>query len=186
MNMRKILFIFPLTLAIAAACVGQTSPVVSPAPMQQKGNNMFTIKSSVFENEGNIPDKYTCKGQSVNPPLEISGVPEGAKSLALILHDPDAPLAGGFTHWVMYNIDPKTSDIAENSVPAGAVQGNNGAGKPSYTGPCPPSGTHRYYFYVYALDTVLQFQAPPNKAELEQAMQGHILEQGELMGKFSK
>ena len=120
----------------------------------------------------------------MNPPLHFDQVQAEVKSLALIADDPDAP-GGTFVHWLVWNIDPKTTDIAENSVPPNAVQGKNGFGKTGYGGPCPPSGTHRYYFRVYALD-VAQVQGGSTRADLDRAMQGHIIGQGELMGRYSK
>src|SRR6185369_17804702 len=99
--------------------------------------------SSTFSQGGNIPDKYSCKGQNVSPPLFFRNVPMKTKSLTLILHDPDAPMVGGFTHWVLFNIPAHTTEIQENKLPQDSVLGNNGGGKSGYTGPCPPSGIHR-------------------------------------------
>jgi Raf kinase inhibitor-like YbhB/YbcL family protein len=112
-------------------------------------------------------------------------VPPNAKSLVLIVDDPDAPM-GTFTHWLLWNIDPKIKEIKENSVPADAIIGTNDFGKTAYGGPCPPSGVHRYYFKVYALNTVLDLPAGANRSQLEKAIEGYILDYGELMGKFSK
>lgn len=145
---------------------------------------MLVITSSAFANGQPIPQKYSAFGENVNPELSIVNIPEGAKSLALIMHDPDAPMPGGFTHWVVYNIEPQDTTFAENSTPPG-TQGLNDAGKASYTGPRPPSGTHHYHFTVYALDIELQFDSPPHKTELESAMQGHILQQADLVGLFA-
>jgi len=114
----------------------------------------FQITSPVFENNGFIPKKYTCDGVDINPQLLIANVPSETKSLALIVDDPDAP-AGTWVHWVVWNISPQTHEIKENSVPNGANQGLNDFRKRSYGGPCPPSGTHRYFFKLYALDTIL-------------------------------
>jgi Raf kinase inhibitor-like YbhB/YbcL family protein len=146
---------------------------------------MIKIKSPVFNQEEMIPEKYTCNGEDFNPPLLIENVPEEAKSLVLIVDDPDAPM-GTFTHWLVWNIDPKIKEIKENSVPEGAVLGTNDFGKTAYGGPCPPFGTHRYYFKVYALDTVLDLPKGSNRLQLEKAMMGNVLDSGELMGKFSK
>lgn len=143
------------------------------------------ITSSAFANNQMIPSKYTCDGGNVNPSLEISDVPKSAKSLALIMDDPDAP-AGIWVHWTLWNIDPKTSEIAEHSVPPGAAQGVTSFGKPGYGGPCPPSGTHRYFFKLYALDLRLDLSEAASKAELEGAMREHILEQSELTGLYSR
>jgi Raf kinase inhibitor-like YbhB/YbcL family protein len=143
----------------------------------------LTITSAGFNSNGMIPSKYSCEGEEVSPPLSVHGIPAGAKSLALILHDPDAPVKGGFTHWVVWNIDIK-GDIPENF--KGADQGLNGAKKPGYKGMCPPSGTHHYHFMVYALDTRLSISKNTDKAGLESAMHGHILAEGELVGLYAK
>lgn len=141
--------------------------------------------TSVFDEGEKISVKYTCDGDNLNPELKFSGVPAGAKSLALIVDDPDAP-SGVFTHWLVWNIKPDTAAIDENSVPAGAVLGKNDAGSNRYLGPCPPSGTHHYRFKIYALDTVLDLAGSAEKADLEKAMDGHILDQGLLTGVYSK
>lgn len=145
----------------------------------------FRISSTVFENNGGIPVKFTCDGMDINPPLVIHGVPAGAKSLALIVDDPDAP-RGMWVHWVVWNIDPKTTEIREDSVPKGGVQGMNDFRKKDYGGPCPPSGTHRYYFKLYALDTQLNLGVNSEKADLEKAMQGHIISQAQIMGTYKR
>ncbi len=142
------------------------------------------LTSSAFENEGRIPDKYTCKGEDISPPLEIEGIPEGAKSLVLIIDDPDAPM-GNWDHWIVWNI-PLVSKIEENSVPQGAVQGINDFRKHDYGGPCPPSGTHRYMFKLYALDIILDLDEDSRKMDVENAMEGHVLAQTKLIGLYSK
>ena len=150
---------------------------------QIQTKNMIKITSLAFSQNGIIPQKYTCKGENINPPLKIEGVPESIKSLVLIVDEPDAPKET-FTHWIVLNIDPKTTEINENSVPG--TEGINDFKKGSYGGPCPPSGTHRYFFKLYALDTTLEFKKAPSKSELEFAMQGHIIDQAQLIGLFSK
>ena len=140
------------------------------------------ITSPAFEEGASIPRKFTCKGGNMNPELLIQHVPGGAKSLALILHDPDAPAEGGFTHWVVWNIKPGTTLIKEESVPPGASEGRNDTGENAYFGPCPPSGTHRYYFHLYALDAELDLPDETDGNALKRAMEGHIIEQAELMG----
>lgn len=140
---------------------------------------------SVFEQGANIPIRYTCDGEDINPTLEISDIPENAKSLVLIVDDPDAP-GKTWVHWVLWNIDAGTTKIEENSVPSGAIQGVNDFGKTSYGGPCPPSGTHRYFFKLYALDTTLNLDSSAGKAEVVEAMEGHVVAQGELMGRYSR
>jgi hypothetical protein len=143
----------------------------------------LTVTSTSFSNNGNIPKKYTCQGEQVSPPLKITGIPSGAKTLALILHDPDAEMPGGFTHWVVWNI-PANGNMPENF--KGADQGWNGAKKTGYIGMCPPTGVHHYHFMVYALDTRLTLDKNTDKAGLEKAMTGHILGKGELIGLYEK
>lgn len=142
----------------------------------------LSVSSSAFENNKLIPAKYTCDGANVNPPLTIEGVPDGAKSLVLIVDDPDAPM-GTFDHWVVWNIPP-TSKIEENAVPG--TEGVNDFRKRSYGGPCPPYGTHRYFFKVYALDTKLDLSPNSRKKDVEKAMQGHVLAKGELIGLYRR
>jgi hypothetical protein len=144
------------------------------------------ITSTAFGNNANIPAIYTCDGKNISPPLKFSDVPAETKSLVLILHDPDAPVSGGFTHWVIFNIDPSTKEIMENSVPTNAVQGQNSAGQSKYTGPCPPSGTHHYEFRFYALDEVLTLDASAKKVDVEKATAGHIIEQTTLIGLYQR
>jgi Raf kinase inhibitor-like YbhB/YbcL family protein len=140
-----------------------------------------SLTSPVFTNQGDIPVKYSCEGEGVNPPLVIGEVPKGTKTLALLVDDPDAPKKT-FDHWVVYNISP-TNAIRENSKPG--TEGKNGKGQIGYTGPCPPSGQHHYYFTVYALDTRLDLKAP-TKDEVIKAMDGHILGSGVLIGLYQK
>nr|MDO8132980.1 YbhB/YbcL family Raf kinase inhibitor-like protein [Candidatus Njordarchaeum guaymaensis] len=140
------------------------------------------MTSPAFENKGSIPSKYTCDGRDVNPPLKIEDIPKETQSLVLIVDDPDAP-AGTFDHWIVWNIPP-TERIEENSVPG--TEGLNDLRKHSYGGPCPPSGTHRYFFKVYALDTKLSLNPNSRKRDLEKAMTGHILAKGELIGLYRR
>ena len=142
----------------------------------------LTVKSPAFEKNKLIPSKYTCDGEEVSPPLIVEGIPEKTKSLALIMEDPDAP-AGLFIHWLVWNIPP-TNEIQENSVPG--TEGLNTNKKNSYHGPCPPGGTHRYYFKVYALGTHLNLGTFSDKEVLENAMQNHILAYGELIGLYRR
>lgn len=143
------------------------------------------ITSSAFTNNQKIPTKYTCDGEGINPPLQFSDIPENSKSLALICNDPDAP-SGSFVHWLIFNISPKTNQIGENSPPEEAIQGLTSLGRPGYVGPCPPSGTHRYIFSLYALDIMLEREANTDKSQLEQAMNDHIVEKKELTGLYSR
>lgn len=144
----------------------------------------ISVTTPAFQAGGDIPAKFTCNGANVNPDLKINGAPNEAKSLVLIVDDPDAP-HGLFTHWIVWNIDPKTANIGENSAPVGGIQGTNDFGKRNYGGPCPPSGTHRYFFKIFALDTKLDLKPSARRAELDAAMHGHTLAQGELMGRYS-
>jgi hypothetical protein len=143
------------------------------------------ITSTAFQNNGTIPRQYTCDGQDINPPLVIEDCPKGTKSIALICDDPDAPV-GIWVHWVIWNIFPDVKEIKENIVPTGAIVGVNDFRQNRYGGPCPPSGTHRYFFKVYALDTMLGISPNSTKADLEKAMKGHILGQGELIGLYKR
>ena len=146
---------------------------------------MITITSSAFAEGGMIPKQYTCDGADVNPPLAISGVPDAAQSLALIVDDPDAP-RGTWNHWLAWNIDPKTKEIKENSAPANAIQGTTDFGTARYGGPCPPSGTHRYYFKIFALAKALNLPSSAKRSDLDKALQGYVIAQGSLMGKYSR
>ena len=145
----------------------------------------FMLSSTAFQNNGSIPSKYTCDGSDINPPLVIENVPAGAKSLALIVDDPDAPM-GTWVHWLVWNISPHTTGIKENDVPKGALSGLNDFKKQSYGGPCPPSGTHRYFFKLYALDSILSLSSGAKKADLEKAMKGHIISQSQIIGLYKR
>ena len=145
----------------------------------------FQITSPVFENNGFIPKKYTCDGADINPLLLIANVPAGTKSLSLIVDDPDAP-AGTWVHWVIWNIDPQTREIKEHSVPNGANQGLNDFRKHNYGGPCPPSGTHRYFFKLYALDAILTLDFNATKADVEKAMVEHIIAETRIVGLYKR
>src|SRR5262249_6574786 len=148
------------------------------------GAGRMKITSSAFQHGGNIPSKFTCDGGNTSPPLEVAGVPSGAKTLVLIADDPDAP-SGLFTHWLVWNIPSQTNSIAEGSAPKG-VHGTNDFGKSGYGAPCPPSGTHRYYFRVFALDRELDLRSGAKRSELDAAMKGHVIAQGELVGRYAK
>ena len=162
--------------ALAIALVALASLAAGGAKMK--------ITSSAFQEGGNIPSKFTCDGGDRSPPLQIAEIPSSAKSLALIVDDPDAP-SGLFTHWIVWNISPQTNGIAEGSAPKG-VQGTSDFGKSGYGGPCPPSGTHRYYFKVFALDRELNLPSGTKRNQLDAAIKGHVVAQGELMGRYSR
>jgi len=142
------------------------------------GDGEMDISSPAFKHNQTIPNKYTCHGKNINPPLTISYIPERTKSLVLIIDDPDAP-SGDWVHWVVYNI-PVTKRIAEGSVPG--LQGMNDFRKQNYGGPCPPSGVHHYFHKVYALDTMLDLKGFVNKQTVLRAAQGHILAKAVLVG----
>ena len=181
--------------ACAAACTflllgfGIVSEV--NADSTKKGKKMtMQLTSPAFKHADMIPDRYTCKGEDISPALQWSGAPEGTRSFALVCDDPDAPM-GIWVHWVVYNLPADCKGLPEN-VPAknplsqGGIQGTNSWGRIGYGGPCPPSGTHRYFFRLYALDTVLDLKEGATKSQLHQAMKGHILDECELMGRYAK
>jgi Raf kinase inhibitor-like YbhB/YbcL family protein len=160
-------------------------PVSGAFGKEMRKMDGLKIASPAFAHEGSIPARYTCDGADASPPLTIEGVPAGARALALIVDDPDAP-AGTWVHWVVWNIPPETREIGEHAVPAGAAQGRNDWGRNSYGGPCPPSGSHRYFFKLYALDAPLALGAATTKRELERAMKGHIIGQAETVGVYAR
>ena len=146
------------------------------------GPKTLSITSTAFIANGNIPIQFTCEGKSINPPLTIANIPDGAKSMAIIVEDPDAQ-KGTFDHWVIWNITP-TPVIEENSIPG--TEGKNGENTIGYKGPCPPDGRHHYFFKVYALDKMLDLKKGADKNSLIKAMKGHILAHGELIGLYEK
>ena len=148
------------------------------------------VKSSAFKEGEMIPKKYTCDGEDISPPLSWEGVPDGTKSIAIICDDPDAPM-GTWVHWVLFNLPPGTNTLSEAVPPEavlenGARHGINDFRKLGYGGPCPPGGTHRYYFKIYALDIVLGLQSGASKADLLKAMEGHVLSEGQIMGRYKR
>jgi Raf kinase inhibitor-like YbhB/YbcL family protein len=173
-----------LTLTLAAPAWAQKGA----APMS------LSISSTSFSNNGEIPSQYTCEGKDVSPALAFAGVPAGAKSLALIVDDPDAPDPAApkmtWVHWVLYNLPPDAKGLPEavtqKDLPAGTKSGENDFKKTSYGGPCPPIGRHRYFFKLYALDAQLPDLGNATKAKLEKAMQGHVLAKAELVGTYQK
>lgn len=143
------------------------------------------LSSSAFENGGAIPSQYTCDGGDAIPSLSISDVHPGTKSLVLIVDDPDAP-NGTWVHWVMWNISPLVTQISERNLPKGSIEGLTSFGRKGYGGPCPPSGTHRYFFKLYALDTVLNIPLTSEAEDLEEAMKGHIIGDAKIMGTYER
>lgn len=154
----------------------------------------MVLKSSAFQHNAEIPTKYTCEGQDISPPLEWGDVPANAKSLVLIVDDPDAPDPAAprmtWVHWVLYNIPPAAKGLPEavtaQALPQGTKEGLNDWKRTGWGGPCPPIGRHRYFFKLYALDTVLPDMGPATKAKLEQAMKGHVIGYAELIGTYQK
>ena len=142
------------------------------------------LTSQAFKDGRKIPDQYTKYGANHVPPLHFDNVPERARSLALVVDDPDAP-SGTFNHWVLFNMDPKVRDIKEDRVPVMAMQGRNDFGEVEYDGPHPPSGEHRYFFKAFALDTMLPLTRGCKPQDLEREMKGHVLDSATLMGKFA-
>jgi len=167
-----------------AIIAGAFAIAVATTALFAAGGAKMKITSSAFQEGGDIPSKFSREGGNVNPPLRIEGTPENAKSLVLIVDDPDAPV-GLFTHWLVWNIDPKTTEIPEKSLPKGAVQGTNDYPNLGYGGPQPPSGTHRYYFKIFALDQTLDLRSGAKRQELDKAMNGHIIAQGQSMGRYT-
>jgi len=145
----------------------------------------LTITSPAFEDRGTIPSNYTCDGVDQNPPLAFDGIPHDAKSLALIVEDPDS-IGKTWIHWILFNINPATTFISEKGVPARTTQGVNDFGKSGYGGPCPANGTHRYHFKLFALDIILEKTEDVTREEIGKAMEGHILEQAELVGLYTR
>jgi Raf kinase inhibitor-like YbhB/YbcL family protein len=160
-------------------------------PTMEGGDSMaLMLKSTAFVAGESIPYKYTCDGADVSPPLEWSNIPRDTASFALVADDPDAP-GGTWVHWVLYNIPSEKRSLSEAlqaqaEFPDGSKHGKNSAGRLGYNGPCPPSGNHRYFFKLYALDNVLNLGPGASKEQLLSAMKGHILEQAELMGKYKR
>jgi Raf kinase inhibitor-like YbhB/YbcL family protein len=152
----------------------------------------LTLSSSAFAHNDAIPRRYTCDGEDISPPLAWAGLPKGAQSLVLIVDDPDAPDPKApkmrWVHWVLYNIPPDTTGLPEGvkQLPKGAREGLNDWKRTGYGGPCPPIGRHRYFHRLYALDRVLPDLGKPTRAQVEKAMQGHILEQAELVGTYQR
>lgn len=184
---RGIFFLF-VSLVFLCFLKGTTDGVSAIA--SGGANLAITITSSVFTNGGMIPRDYTCDGKNLSPPLAWADVPEGTKSLAIICDDPDAPV-GTWVHWVMYNIPATINKLPQSVPPAkvlenGAKHGINDFRKFGYGGPCPPGGTHRYYFKLYALDIELTQEPGLTKAELLKAMKNHILAEGQFMGRYKR
>ncbi|MGM0366475.1 MAG: YbhB/YbcL family Raf kinase inhibitor-like protein [Actinomycetota bacterium] len=186
MHKLKIFFtggsIISVLLLLLAACDIEANKEIE---RKDREGPAMEIISTAFSHNENIPARYTCDGQDINPPLEFSNIPEGTRSLALIADDPDAP-AKTWVHWVVWNISPDATGIPEDSKPGEAVEGITDFKKPGYGGPCPPSGTHRYFFKLFALDTELDLDPSGGAGDLAKAMEGHIIESAELIGLYSR
>jgi len=182
-----------LTLLMLMGCATQPkvsgqNPASNSTPPTTGGSIKLT--SAAFKEGESIPHQYTCDGVNVSPPLEWGGVPKSAKTVAMIADDPDAP-SGTWVHWIVYNLPAENIGMVENlpageNLKAGGLQGKNDFGNIGYGGPCPPSGTHRYFFKIYALDGELPLKAGATKPEVEKAMEGHIVAQGQLMGTYRR
>jgi Raf kinase inhibitor-like YbhB/YbcL family protein len=182
---RSCLFIGVLVLILTVL------PLMESQAAKKGGKKKMIITSSAFKEGGTIPAKYTCDAEDISPPLVWEKIPAGTKSLALICDDPDA-VVGTWVHWVAYNIPPDEGKLDENikkgekSFPNGMIQGSNDWPRIGYGGPCPPSGTHRYFFKFYALDTALDLKPGATKAQLLKAMKGRALAEGQLMGRYKR
>jgi Raf kinase inhibitor-like YbhB/YbcL family protein len=175
---------FILVLLIIGGVVSTIYWLTRERPLNKVSSGLtLQLTSPVFANNSKYPETFTCDGKNINPPLTISGVPADTQSLALVLDDPDAT-NGTFTHWVVYNIPHTTRQINQNSLP-GIVTGNS-AGTKTYIGPCPPSGEHRYTFKLYAINKQLLAGSVNNKQQLEAAIKGKIIDDAELVGRYTK
>ena len=182
-----------LSLSCLCSCqqkVSQNNANTTAAPSPEASVEKINLTSSAFVEGGAIPAQYTCDGANISPPLAWSNLPSNTKAIALVVDDPDAPLKT-WVHWVVYDLPPTTTQLPENvkggdTLPGGGKQGTNDFRKVNYGGPCPPSGTHRYYFKLYALDTETSLKVGANQDDLLNAMDGHILARGELMGTYKR
>lgn len=178
----------------AASLLAALAAALAVSSQAEEAIMKLNMTSTAFRDQGPIPRQYTCEGSDMSPPLAWSGVPAAAKSLVLIVDDPDAPdpaaPAMTWVHWVLYNIPPSAVGLPEavtvSALPAGTLQGKNDWRRTGYGGPCPPIGRHRYFHKLYALDTVLPDLKAPTKAALEKAMRGHVIAQTELVGTYQK
>ncbi len=187
--MNKLLLVVLIIVVILLGGFWSWQHQIKPDSQKQKQNNITSttmqITSPAFTDQQSIPNKFTCDGDNINPPLEFKDMPAAAKSLALIVDDPDAPV-GTWTHWTLWNIGPTTHVLSENSVPEGAIQGKTSSGQNVFGGPCPPTGTHHYFFKLYALDNKLDLPSYSTVDKLTEAMQGHIIEEAQLVGLYSR
>ena len=191
--MRKRISAFTIFASlILCGCASSPKSLPTATPPAQSADNKtgFKLTSVAFQEGQPIPRPYSCDGVNISPPLEWSGVPKTAKTVAIIADDPDAP-AGTWTHWVLYNLPADNIGLVENvpateNLKAGGFQGKNDFAKVGYGGPCPPSGTHRYFFRIYAADGELSLKAGATRTELEKALEGHVVGQAQLMGTYHR
>ncbi len=189
--MKKTYFLYVIIFLIAVAVGVSFLPRKTSSPVTSieiKNQTSMNISSKEFQNGDPIPAKFTCQGENINPELKIDGVPAEAKSLALIMDDPDATGGVTWVHWLLWNINPQTAYIGENAVPEGVIEGKTSFNTTGYGGPCPPAGgkPHRYFFKLYALDAALDLKTSATKADMEKAMAGHIIAETQLMGTYVK
>ena len=181
----SIIFIFAFLIIGCSAKVEQEDVIGKGTPVREETEVVnMKLTSPAFGHNGKIPSEYTCDGSDTSPELNITDVPKNAKSLVLINDDPDAPV-GVWDHWIVFNIPPTTAKIEEGSEPEG-LGGKNSWGKTGYGGPCPPSGVHRYFFTLYALDATLNLKEGATKKQIEAAMQGHVVAKTELIGTYQR
>ena len=186
----SVIVVLGLFLLLFLGCAGRQPQIAQPANTPKQEKVEIKLTSAAFKDGEPIPRAYTCDGANISPPLEWSGVPKSAKTIVIVCDDPDAP-GGTWVHWVLYNLPADNIGVVENlpateTLKAGGFQGKNDFGKTAYGGPCPPSGTHRYFFKIYALDSELPLKAGATRAELMKAMEGHIVVQGQLMGTYRR
>ena len=182
--------LLPFMLLLLVACSSNDEKPSAEMEIQEETEMTLQLSSPAFEDGTAIPQKYSCDGEDISPALNWSMPPERTVSIALIMDDPDAPV-GTWVHWVLYDLPGDRTEIPEDvpksgELPGGGTQGNNSWRRSGYGGPCPPGGTHRYFFKLYTLDALLNLASGASKEELSQAMKGHILDQGQLMGTYSR
>jgi Raf kinase inhibitor-like YbhB/YbcL family protein len=177
--------VFAIFLAIVLLFSLKRPTIIKKRAAKPVQQTPMTIASPSFEDNSLIPSKYACDGANINPPLMFGSIPPKAKSIALVMTDPDAP-GGTFTHWIIYNMPTTTTKIDENSVPADSQEAQNSFGKKEYGGPCPPSGTHHYIFTLYALDSIISIPDEADVSDIEKVIQSNSLEQAILTGLYAK
>lgn len=192
---RRLAILMALFLALALGAIScgrnEATPTATHTATPREGGNMsLSLSSTAFQHEGTIPAEYTCDGEDVSPPLQWGNVPDATRSFALIADDPDAPV-GTWVHWVLYNLPSEASGLPESmppdaDFPDGSRHGKNSWGRLGYGGPCPPGGTHRYFFKLYALDKLLELPTGASKDQLLKAMEGHVLAETRLMGLYER